>query len=106
MVEMLTADEFNAAIEGSDVPVLVDCFATWCGPCKMMAPNVDEMSETFDGRLKVYKVDVDESPRVARDYGISSIPTFLIFKDGEMVRKMVGGMDAEDFEAAIEEELD
>ena len=105
MVEMLRADEFNAAIEDSDVPVLVDLFATWCGPCKMMAPIVEEMSEVFDGRLRVYKVDVDESPRVAIEYGVSSIPTFLFFRDGEMVRKMVGGMDPEDFEAAIEDVL-
>ena len=106
MVEMLTEDSFQAAIEGSDVPVLVDCFATWCGPCKMMAPIVDEMAETFEGRLRVYKVDVDESPDIARNYKIMSIPTFMIFKDGELVKKMVGGMDADDFESAIEEELD
>ena len=106
MVEVLTADNFNATIESAEVPVLIDCFATWCGPCKMMAPIVDEVSETFEGRLEVYKVDVDDNPQIARDYKIMSIPTFLIFRDGELVKRMVGGMDADEFEEAVEAELD
>ena len=106
MVETLTADNFKTTIESADVPVLVDCFATWCGPCKMMAPIVDEGSETFEGRLEVYKLDVDDNQAIARDYKIMSIPTFLIFKDGELVKRMVGGMDADEFEEAVEAELD
>ena len=106
MVEVLTADNFNVTIESAEVPVLIDCFATWCGPCKMMAPIVDEVSETFEGRLEVYKVDVDDNPQIARDYKIMSIPTFLIFRDGELVKRMVGGMDADEFEEAVEAELD
>ena len=105
MVEQLTQDTFLSAIQGSDVPVLVDCFATWCGPCKMMAPIVDDIAEDYEGKLRVYKVDVDEAPEIARNYGIMSIPTFLFFKGGELTKKVVGGMDPDTFENLVEEQL-
>ena len=90
MVEKLTKDTFDAAIRESDVPVLVDCFATWCGPCKMMAPIVDDIAEDYEGKLRVYKVDVDEAPEIAMNYGIMSIPCLILFDHGNEINRHVG----------------
>lgn len=85
---VLNAENFDNSI--STGVTLVDFWATWCGPCKMLAPNIAEIAEEYDGRAKVGKVDVDENPDLAGKYGIYSIPALFVFKDGELMEKMVG----------------
>ena len=93
---ILTNENFDAEVLQSDVPVLVDFWATWCGPCKMIAPIVAEIAQENEGKIKVGKVNVDEQQRLAIRFGISSIPTLLVFKDGELVNKAVGYMPKEE----------
>lgn len=88
----LTSDNFAEEVLGADVPVLVDFFATWCGPCMMVSPIVDEISEENDG-IKVGKVNVDEESDLAREFGVSSIPTLMVFKNGEMTAIQIGALD-------------
>ena len=98
-------DNFAQAIEESEVPVLVDLWATWCGPCRMIAPIVEELSDEFDGQLNVFKVDVDEAEQVAMQLGIMSIPTLIVFKNGEEQERIVGYRSKEDLVAVIEKYL-
>lgn len=86
--EHLTESNFNEKI--ADGVVLVDFFATWCGPCKMLSPIVEEIAAESDGSFSVYKVDIDEAEDVAMDYGIMSVPTLVVFKDGAEVERMIG----------------
>ncbi|MBR2743250.1 MAG: thioredoxin [Clostridia bacterium] len=86
----LTADAFDEQVINSATPVLVDFWASWCGPCKMIAPEVDKLAENYAGRLKVCKVNVDDEPSLAAEYMVMSIPTLILFKDGEIVDKLVG----------------
>lgn len=88
-IELKTA-EFEDVVANSDIPVLVDFWATWCGPCRMLAPVVAQMAEMYDGRLKVCKVNVDDERSLAMRFFINSIPTLLFFKNGEIVDKLVG----------------
>jgi len=85
--------------------MLVDFWAPWCGPCQMMLPVIDEIAKEFEGRIKVGKVNVDEAPGVARKYGVMSIPTFKVFKNGEEVASFVGGRPKEKLAEEIEEAL-
>ena len=82
--------EFNEKVLNSDVPVLVDFWATWCGPCKAIAPALEELSAEFAGKAKVYKVDVDDHAEIASQSGVMSIPALFVFKDGKVVDKQVG----------------
>ena len=82
MAEQISASEFNQKVLGADKPVLVDFFATWCGPCKMLSPTVEEIAEESDGSFSVFKVDIDEGEDIAMDFAIMSVPTLIIFKDG------------------------
>jgi thioredoxin 1 len=84
----LTSSEFEEKVLNSTVPVLVDFWATWCGPCKAIAPTIDEVAKEFDGKAKVFKVDVDANQKLAMDYGIMTIPALLFFKDGKEVARM------------------
>lgn len=86
----LTNNNFEEEVLNSDIPVLVDFWASWCMPCKMMAPIVEEIAKIKEGSVKVCKVNVDEEPELASKYGIMSIPTFLVFKNGKNVNMTVG----------------
>ena len=88
----VTDKNFDQEVLKSDLPVLVDFWAEWCGPCRMVSPIVDEIAEELQGKLKVVKVNVDEAQDLAGNYQVMSIPTLLIFKDGEIVEQIVGAM--------------
>jgi thioredoxin 1 len=81
---------FDEEVVKSSVPVLVDFWAAWCGPCRAIAPTVEELASEYAGKLKVVKVDVDENPDVSSRYGVQSIPTLLVFKGGEVVERLIG----------------
>ncbi len=86
----LTASNFEAEVLNSDKPVLVDFWATWCGPCRMLAPTIAKIAEEQEGVIKVGKIDVDEEPELAARYGIASIPTLMVFKGGQVAKASVG----------------
>lgn len=91
---VLTVNELNfeAQVLKSDVPVLVDFTATWCGPCRQIAPLVDQIADEYVGRAKVVKLDIDESPGIAQKYGIRGVPTLYVFKGGQVVAQQVGAV--------------
>lgn len=86
----LTKENFETEALKSDIPVLVDFWADWCGPCRMFSPIVDEFAEENEGKVKVGKVNVDEQPELAGQYGVMSIPTAILFRDGEIAATLVG----------------
>ncbi|MEG4288055.1 thioredoxin [Microcoleus sp. C2C3] len=88
----VTDSTFNQEVLDSEVPVLVDFWAPWCGPCRMVAPVVDEIAQQYEGQVKVVKVNTDENPNTASKYGIRSIPTLMIFKGGARVDMVVGAV--------------
>ena len=88
----ITDDNFEQEVINSDTPVLVDFWADWCGPCKMIAPMVDELADEYDGQVKFAKLDVDANPKSAMTYGVRGIPTLLIFQGGEAVKQVVGAV--------------
>jgi thioredoxin 1 len=96
-----TSENFEEEVLKSDVPVLVDMFATWCGPCKMMAPVVAQLAEEYEGTVKVGKLDIDQNVDIVAQYKIMSVPTFLVIKDGEVVKKLIGAVSKEELVEAI-----
>jgi thioredoxin 1 len=98
----VTDASFDADVLKSDVPVLVDFWATWCAPCRMIAPLVDEVAGTYEGRLKVVKVDVDANPATPNSFGIRGIPTLLIFKGGKVVDQIVGAVPKKTLTAKVD----
>ena len=90
MAIIITKDNYQKEVVESDIPVLLDFFATWCGPCKMLAPIIEELAGEYDGKVKICKVDVDNDPELAVKFDIASIPTLVLIKNGEPVDKHVG----------------
>lgn len=97
----LTSANFQSEVINSSLPVLVDFWAPWCGPCKMIAPFVEELAKNFAGKIKVAKVNVDEAGDLAGEFSVMSIPTLLLFKNGQVMEKHVGAMDKRSLETFI-----
>lgn len=100
-----TTANFEAEVLESDLPVLVDFYADWCGPCKMMAPIVEQMAEEYDGKIKVGKCNTDENMPLTQKYRVASIPTFIVFKGGEPVATYMGAMPADDLRDKLDTQL-
>ena len=107
MSEVLHSSDatFVADVVNSDVPVLLDFWAPWCGPCRMVAPILDELSEEFAGRAKIAKVNVDENQQIPAQFGIRSIPTLILFKNGQVVATQVGALPKSQLAAFVEQAL-
>jgi len=104
MVQHFNLEAFEQAAAG-DKPVLVDFFATWCGPCRMIAPAIEEIADEFDGKAVVGKVDVDEEPGLAQRFGVMSIPTLIVLKGGKVAEQAVGARGKADIAAMISRHL-
>ena len=102
---VLNDSNFEQEVLKSDKPVLVDFWATWCGPCRMLAPLISQLAEKYSDFIKVGKVDVDENPLLAQSFNISSIPTLIMFKDGQILSQRVGGAPIGVLEAFIKDAL-
>ncbi|MEM9217687.1 MAG: thioredoxin [Cyanobacteria bacterium P01_F01_bin.150] len=101
VAEYVQADGFQELLKG-DIPLVVDCTASWCGPCKLVAPLMDRLAASHEGKASVVKLDIDENQAIAREYGIRSIPAVLLFKNGELIESIVGVSPYERFNEALE----
>jgi thioredoxin 1 len=101
----VTTVDFDKEVLQSEVPVLVDFWAVWCGPCRMIAPAVDAVAQEFAGKAKVYKLNVDENPDIAARYGVQSIPTLIVFKGGQRFGELVGQTRREVIADALQKAL-
>jgi len=101
----LTDNNFKKEVLESYSPVLVDFWATWCGPCKMIAPIIEELAREYQGKIKIGKVNVDENPKTATSYGIMSIPTLIFFKNGKVITQVAGALNKIELKRKIEENL-
>lgn len=100
-----TDGNFEAEVLNADTPVLVDFWATWCAPCKAIAPVIEELSETYDGKVKIGKVNVDENPATPGQYGVRGIPTMILFKGGQVVDQLVGAVPKNQLEGLLQKAL-
>lgn len=105
MAQAITASDFSSILEQSDKPVLIDFWATWCGPCRALGPKIDELAEEMKDKLNVYKCNVDEEPELAERFQIASIPTVILFKGTKVVHSLVGNMPKEELISEIEAHL-
>ena len=101
----ITDSNFEAEVKESSIPVLVDFYTDWCGPCKMMAPLVKELAESYSGKCKIGKCNTDENPELSGRFKIMSIPTFLFFKNGELVETAIGAIPKNELEEKIKQVL-
>ncbi len=99
---MVNDQNFETEVLKSEVPVMVDFYATWCGPCKGLTPRLEKMADKYDGRMKFVKLDIDQAPGVASSYGIMSVPTMIVFKGGDEASKMMGARPDREIEKAVE----
>ena len=102
MAIKFTKDNFETEVLGSPIPVMVDFWAEWCGPCRMVGPVIEELSEELSGTAKVGKVNVDEESDLAREYNVMTIPTIMIFKEGNMTERVSGFRDKEELKKLLE----
>lgn len=105
MEVVVNSENFESEVLNSDVPVLVDFWATWCGPCKMIAPHVAKIAEQYANQVKVCKIDVDQAGDVAQNFNVSSIPTLLFFKNGDIVASHVGAASYQMLDTFVKENL-
>lgn len=103
MAQVISSEEFNNLVENTEGIAVVDFFATWCGPCKMLAPVFQEVGNEFKEKADFYKVDIDESLDIARQFSVSTVPTVIIFRNGEPIERLVGFMPKENLAAKIKE---
>ncbi|HVR98417.1 MAG TPA: thioredoxin [Thermoanaerobaculia bacterium] len=101
----ITDDNFQNEVLNSETPVLVDFWAEWCGPCRMVAPVLDQLADEMNGKVRIAKLNVDENQKVAYQYQVSSIPTFILFKGGQMADRTMGAMPKSAFQSFIERNL-
>jgi len=101
----VNAENFDKEVLQSEVPVLVDFWAPWCGPCQMMGPIVDELTPVYEGKAKLVKINVDEAGELSQKFGVMSIPTFIMFKGGEKVDTLIGGVAKDSLVAFIEKHI-
>ena len=99
----ITDDDFDTTITDSDVPVVVDFWAEWCGPCKQMAPHLEAVSDELSGKVKIAKINVDENPMAASKYGVRGLPTLVMFKDGKVAATHLGAMSKQRISEWIKE---
>jgi thioredoxin 1 len=102
LIVALTQESFAQQVLQSPVPVLVDFWAEWCGPCKMIAPLLDELADEYDGKVKIGKVNIDEQQALAAEYGIRAIPTLLLFHKGQVADQIVGARSKRDFKTSLD----